>query len=769
MSRTMQFIVATCIAFLVIYSTLLTADETNLTSPIEVKTAGDLIRLRDMYDRTIWSKEVLAQRHENTFVKLWDNLIHRQDKYAALMEFQFDSIRLAFSRQDTALDWDITHRRFVGDARQLSRDEALRMLNDFQRQGYSIVETEWHHSAFEPATESAPAKSIVSIVAHVLHKAQNRRFILRGDLHLKWKRQPAEETPKVPSSIDLTGVHVLFRKGDPAFAQESVEVFPVETTGKRPASIHPVLLHDLDQDGLPELIVGGFNRVYWNRGQFRFDQADLCDFPKQHVRAAVLADFDGDGLDDYLCFPLNDRPYLFKGESGGRFPNPGRPIGFNKRLEKPSSVTVGDIDNDGDLDVFVGQQKSSYSSGFIPDPYFDANDGYPFYLLINNGRGEFRDGTLIAGLGKKNRRHVFSSTFVDLDDDQDLDLLLTNDFCGCDYYQNDGHGRFQDASDQLMPSRHAFGMSHSFGDYNLDGQLDFIMIGMSSTTARRLDQMGLHRDGFGDYEAKRPEMGYGNRLFLNQANRFEQAPFNSTCARTGWSWGSTSFDFDRDGDQDIYIANGQTSGKTTKDYCTRFWCHDVYYRPGERPQSAIRDLFTQLSPLFSGHTISWNGYEHNALLMNMDGQSFTNVGYLMGVAFEFDSRLAVSGDLDGDGRVDLLVEHKDIRNKKRDLYILRNTWHDSHHWIGVHLRADPGSRESPHGAKVVVTLSDGNKLVQHCLTGHSVWAQHGNTIHFGLGQRSVTQLEVRWPGGTITKIEQPRLDTYLNLSAHQSH
>ncbi len=148
----------------------------------------------------------------------------------------------------------------------------------------------------------------------------------------------------------------------------------------------------------------------------------------------------------------------------------------------------------------------------------------------------------------------------------------------------------------------------------------------------------------------------------------------------------------------------------------------------------------------------------------MDGKGFVNVGFLMGVAFEFDARIAISGDLDGDGRVDLLVEHKDIRNRKRDLYILRNTWRDSHHWIGVHLRNNPDSRESPHGAKVVATLSDGSKLVQYCLPGPSVWAQQGNTIHFGLGTRTVTQLEVHWPGGAVTKIERPQIDTYHDIA-----
>ena len=761
-----NLLIAACVILpCLLGSSELKGDDKKPDPPLKVETARDLLHVREMHDQTTWSHEVLAQRYEATFVKLWDALIHQQDKYAVLKEFEFDTARVALESQDTNLDWGIVLRRLVGEAQQLSRDQAIRLLEDFQRRGYSIIETEWHHSAFEPQSENTPAKSTVAIVVHVLQAAENRRLILRGDMQVQWKRQPVEESPKIPSSIDLSAIQILARQGQPAFEQASVEEFAVETTGRRPASIHPVLLHDLNLDGLPEVIVGGFNRVYWNRGDFGFEQKELCDFPKSHVRAAVFADFDADGIDDYLCFPLRDRPYLFRGVTGGRFPHPGVPIGFSQRLEKPSCVTVGDIDGDGDLDVFVGQQESSYSSGLIPAPYYDANEGFPFYLLVNNGDASFRDGTLVAGLGKKNRRHAFSSTLVDLDDDRDLDLLLTNDFCGSEYYLNDGSGGFQDASELLKPSRHAFGMSHSFGDYNLDGRLDFITIGMSSTTARRLDKLGLRRDGFADYDAKRAEMGYGNRLFLNTTAGFEQAPFNSTCARTGWSWGCTTLDFDRDGDQDIYVVNGNISGKTTQDYCTRFWCHDVYYRQDEYPVQAIRDLFRDLSPLFSGHAISWNGYEHNALLMNMDGKGFVNVGFLMGVGLEVDCRLALSGDLDGDGRVDLLVEEKDIRGQQRRLHFLRNQWHDSHHWIGVHLRGNSELPESPHGAKVVATLSDGSKLVQHCLTGHSVWGQHANTIHFGLGERSVSHLEVQWPGGTVTKVESPKLDVYHRLVA----
>ena len=52
--------------------------------PTEIKTAEDLVRVRTLHDQTIWSKEVLAQRHENTFVRLWDNLLRNPDKFAVL-------------------------------------------------------------------------------------------------------------------------------------------------------------------------------------------------------------------------------------------------------------------------------------------------------------------------------------------------------------------------------------------------------------------------------------------------------------------------------------------------------------------------------------------------------------------------------------------------------------------------------------------------------------------------------------------------------------
>jgi len=282
---------------------------------------------------------------------------------------------------------------------------------------------------------------------------------------------------------------------------------------------------------------------------------------------------------------------------------------------------------------------------------------------------------------------------------------------------------------------------------------------MSSTTARRLDHMQLGRPNFNDYNEARSKMGYGNRMYLRADDGFVQAPFNDTVARTGWSWGSTTLDFDRDADPDLYIGNGQTSGKTTADYCTRYWCHDLYFKSGKRPDPAIREFFQGLSPLFTGTSISWNGYEHNALLMNLDGKRFVNVGFMMGCDSVLDSRNVISGDIDLDGRVDLLYEHVAHAQNTTTVHLLKNQFQDTNHWIGLHLIPGPGSLHL-YGTQIEVDLAGGRKLVQHYVSGHSVWAGHPTTIHFGTGDQQVRQVRVTWPNGAKTLMEAPAWDQY---------
>lgn len=730
------------------------------------RTADELKAMRAKHDETIWSNEVLAQRHEKTFVDLWDNLIHQPDPFQVLREFRFGRFLTGTTKNSESLDWSIERLKWDGPVQEIPYAEWSDWLTKWENDGYRILETEFHHSAFEPSPSGATSK--VAYLIHATHSDSNQRFIVRGNLQIRWLPDPDPTTGLfIPDTIDAGDAVVLARQGNPAFKTERVDRLPTDGAGKTaPTAIHPIILQDLNGDGLLEIIVGGYNQYYKNKGNWQFEFARLCEKPVPHVNAGAMADFNGDGNVDYVAAVKNGVPYLYFGTAEGTFPDAPMAIkAFQEPMRVPITVTPGDIDRDGDLDLFLGQQKPGYFNGDIPTPYYDARDSFPSYMLLNDGAGNFTDVTEKCGLGDKSHRRNFAASFIDYDHDDDLDLILTSDFSGTDVFQNDGKGQFTDISDKLKPQAYAFGMSHTFGDYDLDGGIDFLTVGMSSTTARRLEHMKLRRNDFAEYDQNRMNMGYGNRLYVFKNGQFEQASFNADVARTGWSWGSTTLDFDNDADPDIYVVNGQTSGKTTQDYCTSFWCHDVYYKRGERPDAAIRELFNEMAPQFNGNGISWNGYEHNALLMNVDGKGFVNIGFLMGVGFEFDSRMAVSGDIDQDGRVDLVVEHKDHRESQSKLYVVRNVWDQPGHFIGVHLDQKPG-KPSPMGARVTATLKDGRVLLQHNVAGHSVWAQHANSVHFGLGDAAeVEAMEVRWPDGSTSRLEKPAVDTYHRLSA----
>ena len=318
-------------------------------------------------------------------------------------------------------------------------------------------------------------------------------------------------------------------------------------------------------------------------------------------------------------------------------------------------LTCGDLDQDGDLDVFVGRSRVPTLGQVLRPYYYDANDGWPSYLLRNDGRANFADVTEAAGLGAKRWRRVYSASLADLNSDGHLDLMVVSDFAGLDLYQNDGNGRFSDMTRQWVAEPHSFGMAHALADFNADGRLDLLMIGMPSATVDRLEHLGLRRRHSAEDRLRRPAMSYGNRLYLGVADgRFEPMTLNASIARSGWSWGCGVADFDNDGFPDVYIANGLESKQSVRDYESEFWLHDIFVGEAIDDVTATSYFMDKFSRT-RGQGWSYGGYEKNRLYLNQRGESFVEIGHLAGVALEQDSRNVVAEDLDGDGRVDLLV------------------------------------------------------------------------------------------------------------------
>ena len=70
-------------------------------------------------------------------------------------------------------------------------------------------------------------------------------------------------------------------------------------------------------------MVSTFNEVYWNKGNWSFEKKPLCKYPLRFIRAAVFADFTGDGIDDFLCFSVQRPPVLYRGDEKWRFSHAG--------------------------------------------------------------------------------------------------------------------------------------------------------------------------------------------------------------------------------------------------------------------------------------------------------------------------------------------------------------------------------------------------------------------------------------------------------------
>ena len=720
----------------------------------------DHLEDRKALDQDVWKQEKLAQFYEQRIVKLWDELRQSPDKLEVLSKVPLKEILIPSETDVIDLGGGVRRRAF-GDTLVSHSAEAFRSrLAELTGSGVHLVQSEWHHQSFEIKDSNGETRSEVNFSMHLLAEDGQKQTIVNGILGVTWEAAVEEGQIPEPSRVEVNSLSMLERTGTPAFKQ--VGEIDARDLGSRILSVQPLLVYDLNGDGLSEVILGGVNLVHWNLGGGAFKRAPLLKFwPGEISESALLADFTGDGWADFLCIVGQSRkPVLFPGNSQGKFEQPGVPAAA-VTFQNPSVLTAGDIDGDGDLDCWMTQYKPPYVAGQMPTPYYDANDGFPSYLLLNTGQGRFVDVTRERGLAKRRMRRTYSSSFIDMDHDQDLDLVVVSDFAGVDLYQNDGKGHFTDVRDQWIDEWHNFGMAHTFGDYDRDGLLDMYVIGMSSTTARRLDQMGLKRPGYEKSAEQRSIMGFGNRMYLQRKGRFEEPAFRSQVARTGWAWGCSTFDFENDGDQDIYVANGHISGSSAQDYCSTFWRHDLY-TGSSLADPIIGDLFNQGQATLNEGEISWNGFEKNALLMNRDGTGFENVGFLMNVALSRDCRGVVSDDLNGDGLVDLLVVEEwseAITKKGQILHVYMNQNSPENNWIGIRLQ-EQGRPGHAVGGQVTLHSSQGTQL-KKIVTGDSFFSQHPPVAHFGIGKAtSVDQIEIQWPDGHTTILKQPETGRY---------
>jgi len=490
----------------------------------------------------------------------------------------------------------------------------------------------------------------------------------------------------------------------------------------------------------------------------------------------ALFDYNNDGrLDIYLiCHaPSEDPPHAFQGQSPNRLFQQLADGSFQEipgaaGLNDPGfghGVAVGDIDNDGDLDVFVTN--------------YGANR-----LYQNSGEGTFTDITAKSGVDGD--QWSSAASFFDYDRDGDLDLMVINfatfdynkhcspsgqdddlDYCGPhefaglidSLYRNDGDGKFSDVTAELGIDTPARGWGVLTVDMTGDGLVDIYVandeepnqLWVQQEDGTFLDEAVWRGCAFNSAGKVEASMGvtYGDinadnkmDLFMTHVtletntlyvSRGEDNLFDDASTKSGMGsddrpytgWGCGFLDFDHDGDLDLAVANGRVAkGVVSKQaQIGEFWSH-----------------YGEQNFLFQN-----DGLGHFAKLSDQGGGFSSAIEVTRGLAF---------GDIDNDGDMDMVSNNID-----NTLRIYQNVAPKKDtHWLMV--RAMTGKRDAV-GARIELQGVPGRHS-GFVMPSYSYLASNDPRVHFGLGNSThVESLVVDWPDGKKEQFEVPKVDQHM--------
>jgi enediyne biosynthesis protein E4 len=501
-----------------------------------------------------------------------------------------------------------------------------------------------------------------------------------------------------------------------------------------------VAIFDFDGDGLPDIyLTNGATgaalqgkekapkaALYRNLGNWKFeDVTDKAGVANERWGCGVaVGDYDNDGFPDMYVTNFGVSR-LYRNNGNGTFSDVAEKLGV-ARKGWSTGPSWGDYDGDGRLDLFVPGYAEIDLNNLPPSPSeagkpsgvgqnFCQFRGVPVMcgprglsgegdtLYHQKRDGTFEDVSIKTGVNDPQKYYGFSSAFVHADDDKLLDLVVVNDSTPKQLYINKGDGTFEEVG---YPSgmalnengREQAGMGLAIGDYDNDGRLDFHITNFSDDS-----NVLYHNDGDGNFTDVTFQAGLGEVTI----------PF--------LGWGTSFIDFDNDGWQDLFVVNGH-----------------VY-------------------PAVDANQWGTSFAEQALLFRNLKTGKFERVGATPGsaLATAWTSRGLAIGDLDGDGRVDAVINNIDSRPS-----VLRNVAGPVGHWLNVRLAGDP-TKNSPKDAIGSVAYLTMGKTRQRLdvISGAVYCSQNDLTLHFGLGVATkIDKVEIQWANGAVEAFNVPVID-----------
>jgi enediyne biosynthesis protein E4 len=444
-----------------------------------------------------------------------------------------------------------------------------------------------------------------------------------------------------------------------------------------------------------------WNRLYRQTGDGRFEdvtaKAGVAGI--RYDFGVAAGDIDNDGDPDLYVTGYGGNT-LYRNQGDGTFTDASAAAGVAAGGWSSSAAFV-DYDSDGWLDLFVCRYLRWTWDANVPCPTADgAGRAYCHprqfpavanLLFRNNGDGTFRDVSTQSGIASLEGK-ALGVAVHDYDADGRVDIFVANDSMRQFLFRNLGDGTFAEVAVTAgvafdEDGRTFAGMGTDFGDYDSDGRPDLIVTTLS------LERYALfHNDGPAGFTYATHVSGVGR----------------ATARSSGW--GTRFLDVDNDGDQDLFVAQGHVLDTVSK----------------------ARQGFD---------------YEQAPLLLRNDGGRFTDVSGEMGAPFlqAGAGRGAAIGDLDNDGDLDVVVSNLDGAPG-----VLRNDA-DTGRSLRVRLRGSRSNRDGI-GAIVVMTNAQGRTQRVICTTASSYQSASDRRVHFGLGASTARRLEVHWPSGIVQSV-----------------
>jgi hypothetical protein len=524
---------------------------------------------------------------------------------------------------------------------------------------------------------------------------------------------------------------------------QAAEDFPPTFSGSGIAA------EDINNDGWADvLIVGGRgNRLYLNNrdGTFRDATAKSGlnwigrDGKPGEPRQPLIIDLDNDGQKDVVISYVNAPHRVYRNNGDGTFTDVTASAGLGGDGLVGGPIVALDFDRDGLLDLYVGYY-GNYVQGVGPNLARVNTNGTPNKLFRNTGNFTFKE---VPNSGTESTGWTQAAVSVDFDRDGWPDLVVGNDFGINAYYRNKGDGTFEDVASRLGTDLPSSSMNVGTADLNKDGFPEFYI---SNIVAMVKDEKYVMPTEETKMKRKAEKLAtmrvvQNNQLFISSAQpglpkyAITDAILDPMDTSTGWAWDADFFDFDNDGDDDLYVLNG---------------LHEYFiYSSQFKVQTAQGEKEMQ----FAVHEKEPNVFyvNENGRLQNRSAQS--------GADFSGNSRSAAYLDFDNDGDLDVVINNFD----SKAVFLVNNAERLHNNWIKIRLAGDPskGSNRDAIGATIVATTPGGNRIWRTVQSATGYLSQHPAQQHLGLGKETSADVVVVWPNGEKHE--------YKGLVANQLH